>query len=300
MWDPVGFTAPVSLGGRLIQRQILKSNTNCDELGWDDPLPSDLFPHFMEWIKSLKGLHSIRIPRSLYPVNILPEHQELHVFCDASELAIGFVCYMRSRDKDNNVAVNFVNAASKVAPRCATSIPRLELCAAVEAAKAAATVVSDLSNPPKDVFLYTDSKIVLGYIKNTKRRFVKYIETRVSNILNHSLTENWIYIKSESNPGDIASRPHSPSQLANTNWLIGPEFLSCPEYTPKCETKIEDLDLPEEIYESKVLCTPTIEKYSGQTWVFDRFSSLVIVLQLAKIVFILTRHILSAKTKSIG
>ena len=58
---------------------------------------------------------------------------ELFGFADASTEAIVRVIYMRITDEKNAAHVSFVFTNSKVAPRSATSVPRLELCVAVEA-----------------------------------------------------------------------------------------------------------------------------------------------------------------------
>lgn len=62
--------------------------------------------------------------------------------------------------------VAFVQGSSKVAPRAATSIPRLELSAALEAANAAHEVITELQSVIDGVYFYSDSKVVLGYLNN--------------------------------------------------------------------------------------------------------------------------------------
>ena len=102
--------------------------------------------------------------------------RELHLYSDSSDKAIGYVAYMRSETIHGDVHVSFVTSSSKVAPRCASSIPRMELCAAFEAARASSAIIRELEEKPDAVFMYSDSKIVLGYISNTEKRFSKYVE----------------------------------------------------------------------------------------------------------------------------
>lgn len=111
-------------------------------------------------------LSSLQIPRSLLPSNYTPVSQELHIFSDASDHAIGHVSYLRSEDSLGSIHVGFISGSSKVAPRCATSIPRLELCAAVESAICASAISHELRFKPSCITLYTDSQIVLGYLRN--------------------------------------------------------------------------------------------------------------------------------------
>nr|XP_049693769.1 uncharacterized protein LOC126054057 isoform X4 [Helicoverpa armigera] len=56
---------------------------------------------------------------------------QLHVFTDASERAYGACLYVRSVSLSGEVHVHLLTAKSKVAPVKSTTIPRLELCAAL-------------------------------------------------------------------------------------------------------------------------------------------------------------------------
>ncbi len=66
-------------------------------------------------------------------------------------------------------------AKSKFAPNPAHTVPRLELCAAVLAVELAELITKELDLELTAVKFYTDSKIVLGYIQNTSRRFYVYV-----------------------------------------------------------------------------------------------------------------------------
>lgn len=54
-------------------------------------------------------------------------------------------------------------------------MPRLELCAAVLAVELADTLMDELDVKIHSVKFYTDSRVVLGYIHNTNRRFYVYV-----------------------------------------------------------------------------------------------------------------------------
>ena len=258
VYDPIGIASPVILAGRLIQRTIINSETlsdnNCKSY-WDDPLPDDIRPVWDSWKMSLSSLSQLRLSRCFRPPNFGPFYQELHIFCDASDKAIGCVAYMRSVNDDGNVHVCFILGDSKVAPRAANTMPRLELCAAMEAAKYSSKISSELDIKPRDVFLYSDSKVVLGYIGNQEKRFAKYVSRRTQVILDHTNVEQWSYVCSVNNPADIATRAHDPHSLISSCWLKGPSFLQAKDYVLSPQENI--VDLPEQLHEKKILKTST-------------------------------------------
>ncbi|KAA0189314.1 hypothetical protein HAZT_HAZT000503 [Hyalella azteca] len=113
------------------------STKELDACGWDDPLPDKYKPSWEAWKSSLSSASAVSVLRSYTPAGFQSTDRQLHVFCDASEEAIGYAIYLRSQSSVGEICVSLVMGNSKVAPRGATSIPRMELCAAVEAARAA-------------------------------------------------------------------------------------------------------------------------------------------------------------------
>ena len=72
---------------------------------------------------------------------------------------------------------------------------------------------------------YTDSQVVLSYIKNEARCFHVFVANRVQQIRDNSTPDQWKYIQSNENPADEASRGLSPEDLVDSRWLNGPPFL---------------------------------------------------------------------------
>ncbi|KRX13464.1 hypothetical protein T07_11847 [Trichinella nelsoni] len=102
-------------------------------LGWDDQLPLDINSVWCHWKRELETLDSIRVPRALM---VIPKGQvrrsEFHVFGDASETAFGAVAYLMT---DGAKEVRFCLTKTRVAPVKRLSLPRLELMAALRAAR---------------------------------------------------------------------------------------------------------------------------------------------------------------------
>ena len=80
--------------------------------------------------------------------------------------------------------------------------------------------------------LWTDSEIVLHYLKNEKRRLQTFVTNRVEEIKEHSPVHDWNHVPGTLNPADYVSRGLTPSALTvDHSWLRGPDFLWGPEHS---------------------------------------------------------------------
>ena len=148
---------------------------------------------------------------------------------------------------------------SKVSPKSATSIPRLELCAAVVASQSALRIVNELVNKPDSIAYYTDSKVVLGYVTNTEKRFTLYVSRRVESILNVSSANQWSYVPTDRNPADLATRPMNGGELVSSRWFRGPQFIYDHDEFKDPDSAIVDYDLPETLPIITNLKTTTVQ-----------------------------------------
>ena len=77
-----------------------------------------------------------------------------------------------------------------------------------------------------DVYVWTDSTIVLGWITGNPRRFKTYVGNHVSHIIDQLLPERWHHVNGVDNLADCALRGLYPSELLqHTLWWDGPEWL---------------------------------------------------------------------------
>ena len=182
--------------------------------------------------------------------------------------------YLRLLNNKEEISNTLIFGQSKVAPVQTTSIPRLELCAAVLAAQAASSILKEIDMKIDEVTFYTDSKVVLGYIQNDSRRFHVYVANRVQLIRRLSDPHRWRYVDKSQNPADLATRRMSVSDLVKSNWLTGPQFLNDPTATLSLEPKEFLLDQYDpEVRKISVHVTHTTDCSGLSTCSFSRFSS---------------------------
>ena len=118
-------------------------------------------------------------------------------------------------------------AKTRLAPLRQLSIPRLELCGALIAARLRETIVKEMTYSFARVFHATDSAIVRAQIQKENYGFGTFTATRVAEIQSKTNPDEWWWVPSECNPADLLTRVTRPEELhSNSTWQRGPEFLS--------------------------------------------------------------------------
>ena len=127
---------------------------------WDQPLPNEAYLLWTEWCLSLSALQEVAVPRCYTTINLNEAVLvELHVFCDASELAIAAMSYLKSVDNTGTVMVSFVFGKAKLAPTHATTMARLELCAAVFAVEITELIKREMVFPTCSVMYHSEKRL---------------------------------------------------------------------------------------------------------------------------------------------
>ena len=198
------------------------------------------------------------------------QNVQLHVFCDASEIAYGAVAYFRTVTH-GRVNVSFVISKTRLAPIKTLTIPRLELQAAVVTTWLKSKILEEIDFEVDETHLWSDSKIVLHYISNTHRRFSVYVSHRVAEIVSNSDVKEWHHIPGAMNVADDCTRGIEIRDLTpECRWISGPKFLWLPsEQWPSNEAVPEigesELELKASVFTTS--STPVMnlvewEKYS--------------------------------------
>ena len=221
VFDPLGLASPFVLKARLIVQRLCR-----EKLGWDEPIPDNELKEWKKWTSELPDLALIKVPRWVRPSDDNEEYQ-LHHFSDGSTKAYGVVSYLVSRSSDGKISSHIMTAKARLVPLKAVSIPRIELMASTLAARQDAYMKKALESTitllPSQ--FWSDSMIVLSYIRNKERKFHTFVSNRVATIRDHSKAEQWHHIKGEENPADDCSRGLSPMQLMSERWLYGPDVI---------------------------------------------------------------------------
>lgn len=233
IFDPIGFTTPVTICPKIMLQNMWEK-----KLGWDEEVDETNRILFCKWVKELEYLKKIEIPRWINAGNKDYQSISLHTFCDASTSAYAAVIFLRIVVEES-VFVHFVLAKSRVAPIKKLSVPRLELLAATIGARLYNSICENFG---KDVpcFFWSDSMTVLSWIKR-EDFWASYVWNRTQEIRNTTDVDSWKYVPTEQNPADLPSRGCSPKYLAESKWWEGPKWLwSRPEDWPSVELHADE------------------------------------------------------------
>lgn len=223
LFDPAGWLSPKIIVAKIIMQQIWKDKTD-----WDECLKPLTLNHWHAFLNDYPNIEKINIPRW---VNFHPEYDiELHGFCDASEKAYAATLYVRSISSSSEIQTHLLASKTKVAPVKTETLPRLELCGAALMAKMIESLCSQLNLAKKEIYLWTDSTIVLSWLKKPPCHWPTFVKNRVALILKKVGNENWSHVDSKDNPADLASRGTLARDLIdNSLWWHGPKWLCQPK-----------------------------------------------------------------------
>ena len=132
------------------------------KLDWDDPVGANESRRWEKWKEEVPQLSQMAVKRCVKPVDLEKlKFAELHNFADASQFAFGAVSYLRLVDAKDNAYCSFLMGKSRLAHIKPTTVPRLELSAAVLAVQLDKTLKSELEIPVRQSVFWSDSTTVL-------------------------------------------------------------------------------------------------------------------------------------------
>ena len=253
LYDPVGLISPVILKGKLFVKLLC-----CDGYDWDEPVPEEVAASWLQWKETVPFLSEISVPRCYVSSKGKIKTYELHHFSDASTFGYGQASYIRTVDEYGHICSSLVISKAKVTPKRTVTIPRLELTAAVLSVNVARFLEKELNIQNLQHFYWTDSMVVLGYIRNEVKRFQVFVANRVQQIREYTTPDQWRFVKSEDNPADLASRGIEAGQITNCDlWWHGPKFLVSSTDLPVESEFAEVPDDDPEVKKARVLVTTT-------------------------------------------
>ncbi|XP_076384580.1 uncharacterized protein LOC143263681 [Megalopta genalis] len=263
IYDPLGLLGPVIITAKLILQELWTLR-----IDWDESLPMAIHNKWSQYYSQLPLLNQARFRRKTIIQSA--SNIELHGFCDASERAYGACVYIRSQNNHGETIVELLVAKSRVAPLKSKSIPRLELCGSVLLASLMTTVKKALDLQIEHTVYWTDSTIVLHWLRSSPHTLKTFVANRVSEIQSTTTITDWRHVSSTDNPADLLSRGQTIKDfLQSSVWQNGPSWLQQEHsHWPTWETVLHINDPERKI----AICMATIP-VTKDAKILERYSS---------------------------
>jgi len=216
IFDPLGLLGPIVLYAKKLMQNVWRSGVH-----WDESVPQCIHTEWLEFARQLEVIEQITFDRRL----LIEDYRDIqiHGFCDASNTGYGACIYVRSKGNSDITMVKLLCAKSRVAPLKSVTLPRLELCGALLLARLQREASHILNiNPSKTIF-WSDSTIVLHWLRTSPHLLKTFVGNRVSEIQELTGAGEWRHVRSGDNPADGG---HIPCAFArNQIWFTGPQWL---------------------------------------------------------------------------
>ena len=99
----------------------------------------------------------------------------------------------------------------------------------------------------RNLFCWSDSQILLWWIRQVRKGWKVLIENRVQVIRKNAPPGYWMYVPTDVNPADITTRLLSPNTFVSCElWWNGPEFLQFEDIDIPCQRFLRPGELSEE------------------------------------------------------
>lgn len=129
IYDPLGFVAPVVLPAKMILQKLCK-----EKISWDQEISQHLLHDWSTWLNQLPQISDFQINRCIKPSDFgTIVAAQLNHFSDACENGYGTVSFLKLTNDKGLVHCALMMGKSRVAPLKQTTIPRMELTAAMMA-----------------------------------------------------------------------------------------------------------------------------------------------------------------------
>lgn len=266
IFDPLQFLAPLMIKVKMLLQEIWRSG-----IVWDTEILEAQQVKWRLWLNELQHINEFEISRRYFVSMVDDGNTQLHIFGDASEKGFAAAAYIR-HESEQHIQLSFVSGKAKVAPLKHMTVPRLELQAAVLASRLATSILTDLSLKIHQVYFWTDSLVVLSWIKSSNKRFKMFVGNRVGEISEVTNPNDWYWVPTSENPADAATRDSlAIEDIKDTKWFNGPEFLLRPQAFWPVQPQMKIDDSEEQIEERQYVCI-TLEKAVLELPEISRFS----------------------------
>lgn len=216
LYDNIGIFAPIQLRMRLAMQKIFER-----PLEWDEYISPEDASVMKEAVRETLNMENVSLPRCVVPRNFDPNFKpQLIGFSDAGNMAVGFVFYIRHKLLDGTFEARILTAKSKTSGVRKLSVPRGELLGFQMMCETALYIMKKIELDISEVYLMSDSKIVLQQLQKPASSFDVFTGSRLDVIQTIIQTYGFKtrHISGSHNPADMCTKLTSAKQMESKIW----------------------------------------------------------------------------------
>lgn len=220
VYDPLGLIGHFLMSLKIILQDAWRSGRQ-----WDEELEDELAKRWFAWIAGLPSMVEVNVPRCYRQITSPSANVELHTFCDAGEGGMAAVAYFRF-DSGRDVECALIGSKTRVAPVKPTSVPRLELQAAVIGSRFSKHIQDTHRINIRRRIFWTDSQNVICWLRSDHRRYTPFVAFRIGELLETTSVDEWRWVSTHDNVADEGTKWHKVADMTPASrWFRGPSFL---------------------------------------------------------------------------
>ena len=135
------------------------------------------------------------------------------------------MCIVAHLQDEATLKLTYVIGKCRVAPIRHTTIPKLELQAAVYGVRLRRQILREHGVRIDKIYHWTDSSTVLQWLQSAHTEQQVFVANMAAGILENSSMDKLRHVKGIENPADIGTRGMSIKGLKESGWLNGPAWL---------------------------------------------------------------------------
>ena len=226
LYDPLGLFCPISLKMKFVMADVFDS-----KLEWDMKVGTRENDLMKEAVKEVLKMEDVGLDRCVIPPTSWDNEREVIGFADASEKAVGYVIYVRSRVGQEKWEARLLMAKTRTGGVRKLSVPRGELLAYQMLALGLRFVMLNLDVAPVSrILAFTDSQIVAQQLKKNASSMDVYTGSRVD-LIKTIFEEHGVqavHMRGVENPADMCTKICTAEQMKSEFWQKT-SFLHKPE-----------------------------------------------------------------------
>ena len=284
-YEPLGLTSPITVQLKIPLRNAHRNVYN-KLLGWDDDIGAEAKSTWVEVIQRVKQTESVTFKRCIKPPNSVGS--PILILCsDGSEQAMCVAAYIRWRCSDGSYQCRLWTAKTRVTPLKKSTMPRIEMQAAVMAVRLSEVIKLNSIWQLENVVHIIDSMCTLATLRKETTALRPYMGHRVAECLDTTEARQWFAVKSADNISDLGTRMDATIKDIdeNSEWQNGSCWMSLPMEEGPVTQDIGSTKVPgEEVLITKFCAHVTAEesvidynKYIGRSYQFvKRLTAIVL------------------------